>query len=87
MMKRIRTVITVSIIALSAYFLGTANADTVTEIRETEKGIEVIPEGYMDMTSSEFIENYVDMREVTHFEISDDGLQLYMADGTGYYWE
>ena len=49
--------------------------------------MEVVPNGYIDMYSSEFKENYVDMREVVYFEVLDKGLQLYFVDGSGYWME
>ena len=88
-----RTIKTIGIFAamgimlVSAYLLGTTQAKTVTEIKEVEKAVEAVPDGYIDTCSDEFKENYVDMRKVTYFEVSEDGLQLYFEDGTGYYWE
>lgn len=86
--KTIGIVATVGIIALGSYLLGTTQAETVTEIKTvTEvKEVEVVPDGYIDTNSSEFKDNYVDMRKVVYFEVVD-GLQLYYEDGSGYYWE
>lgn len=90
--KTIGIIATMGIMLASAYLLGTTQAETiteiqtVTEIKEIEKVVEVIPDGYINTKSEEFIENYVDMRKVVYFEVVD-GLQLYYEDGTGYYWE
>lgn len=86
--KTIGIVATVGIIALGSYLLGTTQAETVTEIKTvTEvKEVEVVPDGYIDTNSDEFLDNYVDMRKVMYWE-ANDGLQLYYEDGSGYYWE
>ena len=84
--KTIGTVAGISIIALGSYLLGTTQAETVTEIKTVTETKEVIPDGYIDTNSVDFRENYVDMRKVTYFEVVD-GLQLYYADGSEYYWE
>lgn len=52
--KTIATVATVEIMLVCAYLLGTTQAETVTEIREIEKTVEVVPNGYIDTTSEEF---------------------------------
>lgn len=82
--KTIGAIATVGVIALGSYLLGTTQAEPVTEIKTVTE--EVIPDGYIDTNSIDFRENYVDMRKVTYFEVVD-GLQLYYADGSGYYWE
>lgn len=90
MMKRIIKTIgiiaTIGIMLACAYLLGTTNSETVTEIKEIEKTVEVVPDGYIDTNLEEFQENYVDMRKVVYWE-AVDGLQLYYEDGSGYYWE
>lgn len=84
-----RTVKTIGVIAImgimltGAYLLGTTQANTIT----LEKIIEVVPDGYIDSTSEEFYNNFVDMRSVTDFETDGNGLQLYCNDGSCYYWE
>lgn len=82
----IGTIATIGIMLAYAYLLGTTNSETVTEIKEIEKTVEVVPDGYIDTNSEEFQENYVDMRKVVYWE-AVDGLQLYYEDGSGYYWE
>lgn len=44
-----------------------------------------IMEGLEDETE-EYKNNFVDMRQVTYFEVDDNGLHLYLSDGTSYYW-
>ena len=45
-----------------------------------------IMEGLADVTE-DFRNNFVDMRKVVDFNISEHGLQLYLEDGTGYFIE
>lgn len=84
--KTIGIVATVGIMLVCAYLLGTTQSETVTKVKEVEKVVEVVPDGYIDTNSSVFKDNYVDMRKVVYFEVVD-GLQLYYEDGSGYYWE
>lgn len=51
------------------------------------KIIEVVPDGYINAESEEFLDNYVDMRQVITWNATENGLQLYFMDGTGYYLE
>lgn len=37
--------------------------------------------------TEDFKNNFVDMRQVTDFITDNNGLYLYLEDGTGYYWE
>lgn len=37
--------------------------------------------------TADFQENFVDMRNVVDFSVTEKGLQLYFKDGTGYYLE
>lgn len=85
--KSIGIIATMGIMLVLAFWLGTTQAETITEVKEVEKIVEVVPDGYIDMYSDEFRENFVDMREIVYFESSDDGLQLYFVDGSGYWWE
>lgn len=84
-----RTVKTIGAIAImgimltGAYLLGTTQADIIT----VEKVIEAVPDGYIDSTSEDFYNNFVDMRSVTDFETDGYSLQLHCNDGSGYYWE
>ena len=91
--KTIGAIVIMGIMMILSYLLGTIRAEpiteiqTVTEVVETEKTIEVVPDGYIDSLSAEFQENYVDMRNVIDFDVTECGLQLYFVDGTGYWWE
>ena len=96
MKKSIRTIGAISIMGIMmilSYWLGTTQAETITEIQtvteitETDKLVEVVPDGYIDTGSAEFQENFIDMRTVIDFDVNGDGLQLYFMDGTGYWWE
>ena len=86
-LKAIGTIGTITILLLIAYLLGTTQAETITEVKEVEKVIEIVPDGYINTTTEEFYNNYVNMRNVTDFETSESGLYLYLNDGSGYYWE
>ena len=87
MTVEVRTIYRLRFLLVSAYLLGTTHSETVTEIQTIEKTVEVVPDGYIDTNSNEFINNYVDMRQVTDWDASDDGLQLYCEDGSGYWLE
>lgn len=86
-LKAIGTIGTLIILLLTAYLLGTTKAETITEVKEVEKIVEVVADGYIDMRTEEFYNNYIDMRQVVDFETSENGLYLYLEDGSGYYWE
>ena len=86
-LKAIGTIGTLIILLLTAYLLGTTKAETITEVKEVEKIVEVVADGYIDMRTEEFYNNYIDMRQVVDFETSENGLYLYLEDGNGYYWE
>ena len=96
MKKSIRTIgiiATIGILLVSSYLLGTTQTGTITEIqtvtetREIEKPVEVVPDGFIDTRPEEFQDNYIDMRSVVDFDVSEYGLQLYCEDGTGYWLE
>ncbi len=44
---------------------------------------EIISDRYMQC----YDDNYVDMNTVTSFDVTVYGLQLYLSDGSGYFWE
>ena len=52
-------------------------------------GVNGKTENSINKNSIEFRNNYIDMREVTDFQISEDGngITLYTENGEGYYWE
>lgn len=85
--KTIGVIGTMTILLCGAYYLGTTQAKTITVEKEVEKCIEVVPDGYVDTASDDFNNNYVDMRQVMDFDATENGLQLYLSDGSGYYWE
>ena len=74
---KIRKGILIAGLLTSAYLLGTCQdkTETITEVKEVEKVVE------------EFCNNYVDMEQVTDFKATENGLQLYLNDGTGYFWK
>lgn len=90
--KIVRTIATIGMI-IGAYLLGTSQAEiitevqTVTQVQEVEKLVEVIPDGYIDTNSDDFYNNFIDMRDVADFVANGDSLQLYLYDGNYYYWE
>lgn len=85
--KVIGIIATIGIILACAYLLGTTQAETIIKVQTVTETKEVIPGGYINMDAAVFRDNYIDMREVVDFEASDDGLQLYFEDGSGYWLE
>lgn len=80
--KAIGIIATMGTMLVSAYLLGTTQAETITEVQTVTEIKEVIPDGYIPLD-----DNIVDMGAVIDFTASEYGLQLYFADGSGYYWE
>lgn len=90
MKKSIKTIVIITamgIMLVLAYLLGTTQAETITEVQAATEVKEIVPDGYIDINSAEFQDNFVDMRTVVDFSTTEYGLQLYFEDGTGYYWE
>ena len=58
--------------------------DKVTCTRKTEK---IYDDRIVQTRYSGNVESMVDMENVTDFQVNDNSLYLYLADGTGYYWE
>lgn len=86
MRKAIRTIgiaATIGALLIGAYQLGTTQSNTIV----VEKEIESVPDGYIDSTTDSFRDNYLDMKAVTDYCVSENGLMLYCEDGSGYYWE
>lgn len=77
LIRAIGIITSITVMLICAYLAGTAKA------YETN----VIPDTYIDTKSTEFVDNYIDMRNVCGFSVNENGLQLYFNDGTGYYWE
>lgn len=78
--KAIGIIATIGIMLVCAYLLGTTQTETI-------KTVEVVPDGYIDTATEDFQNNFVDMRQVTEYTSTENGLQLYLSDGNGYYWE
>ena len=66
-MKRIAYIAVTTALTLGAFFVG-KTCFPKTEIR-TET-VEIVPDGYVDTGSEEFLNNYVDMRQVVDFTAS-----------------
>ena len=80
--KTIGTFVTMGIMLICAYLLGTTEAETITEVQTVTEVKEVVPDGYIRLD-----DNIVDMNIVIDFTATEYGLQLYFEDGSGYYWE
>lgn len=83
--KAIGIIATMGIMIVCAYLLGTTQCRTVLEVKEVEKVIETIPNGYIPLEELET--DFLDMTTVIGYEGTDQGLQLYTDDGCGYYLE
>ena len=80
--KAIGIIATMGIMIVSAYLLGTTQAETITEIQTVTETREVVPDGYIP-----FNDDIVDMNTIVDFSATEYGLQLYFEDGSGYFWE
>ncbi len=80
--KAIGIIATITIMLVSAYMLGTTQAETITEIQTVTETREVVPDGYIP-----FNDDIVDMNTIVDFTATEYGLQLYFEDGTGYFLE
>lgn len=80
--KAIGIIATMGIMLVSAYMLGTKQAETITEIQTVTETREVVPDGYIP-----FNDDIVDMNTIVDFTATEYGLQLYFEDGTGYFRE
>ena len=83
--KTIGIIATMTFIAIGSFYLGTTQAETITDIQTITEI--VVPDGYIDTTTEEFYNNFVDMRKITDFTATKSGLMIYLDDGNGYYWE
>ena len=79
--KAIYTLMTIAI-AVCAFFIGTTQAKTITKT-ET-KTVEVVPDGYIDSTTKEFHDDYIDLRTVNEYSETENGLNLYTTNGDCY---
>lgn len=96
-MKRTMYIITLLAVGTVAYF-GGATAGNIAEVAGTTETIATVqpmeidqaisvPDGFIDITSDEFTENYIDLRTVTGYSGTSIGLMLYTEDGNGYFLE
>lgn len=96
-MKRTLYIITLLAVGTVAYF-GGATAGTTEKTAGTPEAISTIqspemnrvtavPDGFIDIRSEEFTDNYIDMHTITGYSGTDTGLLLYTEDGNGYYLE
>lgn len=76
MKKKIITVAVLLSVTASAYFLGTLHT-----------GNRGISDKYISTTSKELYNNYVNMEQVTGFDINNGNLYLHFKSGEGYYLE
>ena len=85
MKRTIRTIgiiATMGIMIVSAYLLGTTQAETIIEVQTVTETKEVIPDGYIPLN-----DDIIDMNTVIDFSATEYGLQLYFEDGSGYFLE
>ena len=75
MKRKIAYTIIITAVIISAFFIGKSRGKS-----------EMISQFY-DTTGMNNNEYIVDMSEVTSFTANGNSLQLYFADGTGYYHE
>ena len=80
--KAIKIIVTMGVMLVCAYLLGTTQAKTITEVQTMTETMGVIPDGYIPLHDS-----IVDMDAVIDFSATEYGLQLYFEDGIGYFWE
>jgi hypothetical protein len=80
--KAIGIITTMGIMLVSAFWLGTTQAKTITEVQTVTETREVIPNGYIPLH-----DDIVDMNTIVDFSATEYGLQLYFEDGNGYWFE
>ena len=78
MKKKLLMTALFSMVAISSFMFGA--------IQKEKEMNEVITERYIDKTSYEFFNNYVDMRKVVDFAATEEGLSIYTNDGNWYEW-
>ena len=67
---------------MKAHLFGTIHSKTITEVQTVTETREVISDRYIPLDDC-----IVDMDTVIDYVITEDGLQLYFNDGTGYWFE
>lgn len=85
MKKAIGKIVIVGTLLAGGFCSGVRHVEK-TENR-TEKIMEMIQNDYINAESKDFFEHYVDMSQVIAWDSTENGLQLYFADGSGYYLE
>lgn len=80
--RTIGIIATMGVMLVSAYLLGTTQAETIIEVQTVTETKEVIPDGYIPLN-----DDIVDVNTVIDFSATEYGLQLYFEDGSGYFWE
>ena len=80
--RTIGIIATMGIMIVSAYLLGTTQAETIIEVQTVTETKEVIPDGYIPLN-----DDIMDMNTVIDFSATEYGLQLYFEDGSGYFLE
>lgn len=73
--KWIRTIAGMGIMLTAAYWMGRMQMDHA-DCKAAAMG-----------SHSEDSLDIIDMRDVVDYRVTEYGLQLYLNDGTGYYWE
>ena len=91
-MKRALYIITLLTVGTVAYCIGIIDGTEATATEEIdsvviEKETDIVTDGFIDINSEEFKENYIDSRTVTGYSGTDTGVQLYTSDGNGFYIE
>lgn len=61
--------------------------DICTLLMDSRKTEKIYDDRIIKTRYSGSVESMVDMETVTDFQVNDGSLYLYLADGTGYYWE
>lgn len=78
MKKKVLSIVLVTVVAVSSFMFGAVQKEKEMEV--------VIEENYIDTTTYEFFNNYIDMREIADFDATEEGLSLYMDNGNWYEW-
>lgn len=61
--------------------------DICTLLMDSRKTEKIYDDRIVQTRYSGSVESMVDMESVTDFQANDGSLYLYLADGSGYYWE
>lgn len=88
MKKKIIYVLITAAISSATFLIGTTQAKPQTSTAGTVKEItKEIPEGYINTKSQNFINNYIDMREISDIIVTEKVITIYLTNGNYYYWE